>query len=150
MVRYGAFAYSESAVWLGYSSQHDDPEGAKREALENCGKDDAVILCCESDCWLAFALSDSTEGYWWATGEDGPTAAANAVAGLREAGGASDVRLIVCYSVNDGEEYMPAPPPPPPQAGTPPAAPPPGRGWETAKKVADVAGTFVRAIIKGD
>ncbi len=149
MVRYGAFAYSESTAWLGYSSQHDDPEGAKREALENCGKDDAVILCCECDCWLAFALSESNEGYWSAQ-EDGPTAAADALAGCRRASGASDVQLLVCYSTNDGEEYTPEPTPPPQHACPPPAVPPPGRGWETAKKVADVAGTFVRAVVKGD
>jgi hypothetical protein len=39
-----------------------------------------VILCCECDCWLAFALSESTGGYWWVAGADGPTVAAEAVA----------------------------------------------------------------------
>lgn len=54
------------------------------------------------------AFSDSGGG-GWGSADDGPTAANNALASLREACSADDVRLLVCYSTNDGEEYMPAP-----------------------------------------
>jgi hypothetical protein len=147
--RYGAFAYSEADRWLGYSSQHDDPEAAKAEALGHCDREDAVVLCCECDTWLAFALSPSTGGYWWATGDDGPSAAGAAVEELTRESGADDIELIVCYATNDGEEYEPPPPPPPPADPQPAEQRPAGRGWETAKKVAEVAGSFVRGFVKG-
>lgn len=117
MGRYGAFAYSESAAYLGYSSQYHDPEAARQEALANCSKADAAILCCECDCWLAFALSDSAGGYAWVARGDGPTAAADALAECRKACGASDVRLLACYSTNNGEEYAPEPPRQPARRG---------------------------------
>jgi hypothetical protein len=144
---FGAMAYSEATVWLGYTCQHPDTESAAAAALAFCDRPDATLLCSESDCWMAFVLSDETGAYAWAARPDRDAAIAEASALV--AGTAADGRLIVCFSTNTGEEYDPSPPAPEePSAGQP--APQSGRGWETAKKVAEVAGKFVRAVIKGD
>jgi hypothetical protein len=72
--------------------------------------------------------------------EDGPTAAADAVAACLKAGAADDVRLFVCDSTVDGEQYVPEPSPEP----SPDA--PPGKGWET--KIAGLAGEFAAEFVK--
>jgi hypothetical protein len=128
MSRYGAFAYSESSGSYGYSSQQDEPEAAKKEALSFCNAEDAVILCCEQDCWIAFAKCEETKAYWCNVGDDGPTAAANALASLKEVSGVVDGRVLICYSTNDGEEYVPESP----QSIAPPVTAPPARRKLTA------------------
>lgn len=143
---FGAMAYSEATIWLGYTSRHSDAESAAAAAIAFCDRPDAQLLCSESDCWMVFVLSDSTGAYAWAARPDRDTAIAEATAQVAET--AADGRLIVCFST-EGEEYTPAPPAPTESPAEQPA-PPPGGGWDTAKKVAEVAGSFVRAVIKGD
>jgi hypothetical protein len=141
---FGAMAYSEGTVWLGYTSQHPDADSAAAAALGFCDRPDAVLLCSEPDCWMAFALSEATGAYAWAARPDRDVAIAEVMAGVAST---ADGRLVVCFSTNSGEEFDPSPPSP----GAPPASlPPPGGRWAVAKKVAEVAGTFVRAVIKGD
>jgi len=128
MGQYGAFAYSVSSGSYGYSSQHDDAEAAKKEALSFSNAEDAEILCCEHDCWIAFAQCDATKAFWCNVGDDGPIAANNALASLNEVGETVQGRLVICFSTNDGEEYVPESQ----QSNDPPINAPPARRKLTA------------------
>jgi hypothetical protein len=101
---YGALAYSEATVWLGWSANQPDPESATRQALAGCDRDDAQVLCCVEGCWLAFALSDATHAYGWSAKPNRDEAITSAI-GTAASSGATDVRLVACVSTDTGEQF---------------------------------------------
>jgi hypothetical protein len=59
----GAIAYSKSTANYGWATGGRLSSSAS--ALKECKAVDAVVICFESDCWLALALGDDKPAFGW-------------------------------------------------------------------------------------
>lgn len=102
MPNYGAIAYSVTTKQFGYSYGWSEPDEAQRVAMQSCKASDALLLCCECDCWIALTQSESSKAYGWAYATSWKDASRHAIAECNKY--VSDPELIVCFSTLDGQQ----------------------------------------------